>query len=97
MMWVVATRLDQEQQKVLDALLAAGRQIKDPRTRRVYERAAVQTGLVETGLRELGHGDADSQNWRQERESIYGPQWSRTGGALNTPASAARFRDHCGP
>lgn len=33
--------------------------------------SAVETGIVESGLRNLTGGDADSQGWRQERASIY--------------------------
>lgn len=50
--------------------------------------AGAETGLVESNLRNLGYGDADSQGWRQERTSIYG-----TGptGPRNVRASADRF------
>lgn len=34
-------------------------------------KSAYQTGLVESGLRNLPGGDADSQGWRQERASLY--------------------------
>lgn len=34
-------------------------------------KAAYETGLVESGLRNLPGGDADSQGWRQERASLY--------------------------
>ncbi|HEU4975293.1 MAG TPA: hypothetical protein VFT50_09405 [Baekduia sp.] len=34
-------------------------------------KAAVETGLVESNLRNLPGGDADSQGWRQERASLY--------------------------
>ena len=61
-----------------------------PALRRRYRRAAVAIGLVESGLRELDHGDADSQNWRQERASGYADDWARTGGPLNTRASVRR-------
>lgn len=33
--------------------------------------SAIETGLVESGLRNLRYGDADSQGWRQERASLY--------------------------
>lgn len=33
--------------------------------------AALETGIVESGLRNLHHGDADSEGWRQERKSLY--------------------------
>lgn len=58
-----------------------------------FERAAYAIGIVESGLRELDHGDADSKNWRQERESVYGPAWAETGGPLNTRASVNRVFD----
>lgn len=48
--------------------------------------AAVETGLVESGLRNLDHGDADSLGWRQERKSLYpNPR--------NVRASVNRFYD----
>lgn len=34
-------------------------------------KAAYETGLVESGMRNLSGGDADSQGWRQERASLY--------------------------
>jgi TP901 family phage tail tape measure protein len=34
--------------------------------------AAIMTGIVESGLKNLNFGDADSLGWRQERTSIYG-------------------------
>ena len=33
--------------------------------------SAIETGLVESNLRNLPGGDADSQGWRQERASLY--------------------------
>jgi cell wall-associated NlpC family hydrolase len=50
--------------------------------------AASETGLVESGFKNLPGGDADSQGWRQERTSIFGtgPQ-----GPRNVKASAKRF------
>jgi hypothetical protein len=60
------------------------------RRRRRYRRAATAIGIVETGLRELRGGDADSENWRQERRSVYGRQWAQTGGPNNTRASVRR-------
>lgn len=53
--------------------------------------AALETGRIETNFTEIPGGDADSQNWRQEREQGYGAQWAKTGGPLNTRASVARF------
>lgn len=46
--------------------------------------AAAETGLVESHFENLSGGDADSQGWRQERASIYGPDATRPRqGALN--------------
>lgn len=50
-----------------------------------YLLSAFETGLVESGMQNLDHGDADSKGWRQERTSIYGPS------ATNVVASAERF------
>lgn len=58
-------------QSIIDAILSRARQVKDPRARDRYTRAALQTGIVESGLRNLNHGDADSEGWRQERRSLY--------------------------
>lgn len=63
--------LDKEQRKIIRLIRREGRKIADPHLRRVYERAAVQTGLVESGLRNLPGGDKDSAGWRQERASLY--------------------------
>jgi hypothetical protein len=46
--------------------------------------ASMMIGLVESGMRNLSYGDADSVGWRQERVSIYGPS------ARNVLASARR-------
>jgi hypothetical protein len=48
---------------------------------------------VETRYHNLKGGDADSKNWRQERESVYGPVWAKTGGSQNLRASVSRFYD----
>lgn len=80
-----ASNLTREQQQVLNALLGEGRNIRDPRVRRIYERAAVQTGLVESNLTNPSGGDADSAGWRQERASLYPDP-------TNLQASARRFR-----
>jgi hypothetical protein len=58
-------------QEVLNAIYARANQVDDPSKRNRYLRAALQTGLVESGLRNLDYGDADSQGWRQERASLY--------------------------
>jgi len=50
--------------------------------------AAAETGLVESGFKNLGYGDADSEGWRQERTSIYG---TGPGGPRNVKAGAKRF------
>ena len=60
--------LNSEQQKVLGKLIRRGR--RAGATRKEIK-AAVETGLVESNLRNLHHGDADSQGWRQERASLY--------------------------
>lgn len=78
--------LDREQRRIVRLIRREGRNIRDPRARRVYERAAVQTGLVESGLRNLSYGDADSQGWRQERASLYKDP-------TNLRASIRRFRE----
>jgi hypothetical protein len=38
---------------------------------RKYVKAALETGQVESGFRNLPGGDADSKGWRQERASLY--------------------------
>lgn len=49
-------------------------------------KAAFATGIVESNLRNLSHGDADSQGWRQERRSLYPDP-------TNLSASVGRFFD----
>ena len=78
-------KLDREQKKIVRLIRREGRNITDPKLRSVYERAAVQTGLVESGLHNLNYGDADSQGWRQERASLYK-------NPTNLRASIRRFR-----
>lgn len=77
--------LDPEQTRTLETVLNQGR--KAGATRKEMK-SAVETGLVESGLRNLDYGDADSEGWRQERTSIYG-----TGkkGPTNVRASARRY------
>lgn len=79
-------RLAQGQQQIVAEINRVARTV--PRhLRHKFKLAAIETGLVESGLRNLNYGDADSKGWRQERTSIYGPS------ATNVPASVARFRD----
>lgn len=52
--------------KVVREILRQGR-----RQPRKYVKAALETGIVESGLRNLSYGDADSAGWRQERRSLY--------------------------
>ena len=62
------TKLSSEQRKVLDAIhRGAQRAGASPKELK----SAIETGLVESGLRNLPGGDADSQGWRQERASLY--------------------------
>lgn len=63
--------------------------LKEARQRRApykHIKAAVETGIVESGLTNVSHGDADSLGWRQERASLY-PN------PLNLKASVKRFFD----
>lgn len=46
----------------------------DPRKLRRYLLGGYATGIVESGLKDLPGGDADSYGFRQQRESIYGRQ-----------------------
>lgn len=72
-------------QSILDEILRqTARRYDDPRMRRIARRAAVQTGIVESGGRNLSGGDADSQGWRQERASLYDDP-------RNVSASVGRF------
>jgi len=73
--------LDAEQAKVLSTVLRIGRRQGASKKEML---AAVETALVESGIRNLGYGDADSSGWRQERATYYpNPQ--------NVKASAGRF------
>jgi hypothetical protein len=64
---------------VIQEILRQGR-----RQPRKYVKAALETGKVESGFRNLPGGDADSQGWRQERASLYS-------NPTNLRASVARF------
>jgi len=82
----LAISLDKEQRAIVKQIQREARFIKDRTARRKFKRAAVQTGLVESNLRNLPGGDADSQGWRQERRSLYpNPR--------NVKASVRRFRE----
>lgn len=73
------------------AVLATIRQVaarKGARPKQV--KAAIETGLVESGLRNLPGGDADSAGWRQERASLYKDP-------TNLRASVGRFFDETAP
>lgn len=54
--------------------------------------AAFETGIVESNMKNLNFGDADSKGWRQERVSIYG---DGPDGATNVAAGAKRFFNEC--
>ena len=73
--------LSAEQRRILSKIKTIGRQVgASPKE----IKAAIETGLVESNLRNLPGGDADSQGWRQERASLYkDPQ--------NLDASIKRF------
>lgn len=77
---------------LLRQFVRESRFLRDPHARNAFLNAAAQTSLVEEGGRNVAGGDADSSNWRQERASIYGPAWAKSGGPLNIPASVRRFR-----
>ncbi len=59
---------DDEQLRIARAIRRIGRKRGESRKEIV---AALETGLVESGLRNLNYGDADSKGWRQERASLY--------------------------
>lgn len=76
-------KLAPDQQRVLNRILSIGR----ARGASPMEiKAAVETGLVESNLRNLPGGDRDSQGWRQERASLYKDP-------TNLDASINRFYD----
>jgi murein DD-endopeptidase MepM/ murein hydrolase activator NlpD len=75
--------LDRGQQTVLRRIVSIGRRRgASPKELK----AAVETGLVESDLRNLPGGDADSAGWRQERASLYR-------NPTNLDASINRFFD----
>jgi hypothetical protein len=69
---------------IVAAIRREAAKVDDPQKRNRYLRAALQTGIVESGIQNLHHGDADSQGWRQERASLY-PN------PTNVTASVRRF------
>lgn len=77
--------LEPDQAKVLSTVLKQGEKMGASKREKL---AAVETGLVESNLRNLGYGDADSAGWRQERASLY-PTGRK--GPQNVKASARRF------
>lgn len=75
--------LTSEQRAVLGVIMQVARE-RGASPKQV--KAAIETGLVESGLRNLKGGDADSAGWRQERASLY-PN------PTHVRASAGRFFD----
>lgn len=67
--------------KVARKVLSTGRRMGATRKEQL---AAAETGLVESGFRNLGYGHADSEGWRQER-AMYYPN------PRNVKAAARRF------
>lgn len=76
-----APRLTHEQHHVLRTIARVG-QRRHASFKEI--KAAVETGLVESNLRNLRYGDADSRGWRQERAGAY-PN------PTNLTASVGRF------
>lgn len=70
-----------EQQKVVKTILRVARQ-HNASPKEI--KAALETGIVESGLTNPSGGDADSAGWRQERASLYPDP-------TNVAAAAARF------
>lgn len=54
--------------KVIKRIIAIGRKRGVPLK---VILAAIETGIVESGLKNVNYGDADSLGWRQERASLY--------------------------
>lgn len=63
-------KLTPEQQAIRTAILREADRRGLPRKGRKVV-SALETGIVESNLRNLPGGDADSQGWRQERKSLY--------------------------
>lgn len=61
-------KLDREQQRVANRIKQVGRQVG---ATPMEIKSALATGIVESGLRNLPGGDADSAGWRQERAQFY--------------------------
>jgi hypothetical protein len=75
--------LSREQQRIAKRIVRIGNKRGESREEIL---AALSTGLVESNLRNLKYGDADSQGWRQERASLYQ-------NPTNVRASINRFYD----
>jgi hypothetical protein len=60
--------LTREQQKIAKKIVLKGRSMGAKHKEII---AALETGLVESNLRNLNYGHADSKGWRQEREMYY--------------------------
>jgi len=75
--------LTPEQKRIAKKIVRTGRKRGESREKIL---AALATGLVESNLRNLNYGDADSQGWRQERASLYK-------NPTNLNASINRFYD----
>lgn len=82
--------LDAEQNNILDTLMTVADSKNAPEK---YRLSAIATGLVESNLKNLKGGDADSQGWRQERMSIYGNH--PYGPPTNVAAGARRYYEEC--
>lgn len=61
-------KLTAEQKKIAQEIVRGARRAN---ASPMEEESAIETGLVESNLQNLGHGDADSEGWRQERKSLY--------------------------
>jgi hypothetical protein len=61
-------KLTPEQKKIAREIVRRG---KSAGASPMEVKSAIETGLVESNLRNLPGGDADSQGWRQERKSLY--------------------------